>query len=265
MRTLFITLFLVGILTLQGISQTPICIGHQVKFQSQELEQERFVNIYLPTSYHKDSSQTYPVIYLLDGSLDEDFIHIAGLTQFHSYPWLEHMPECIVVGIENINRYHDFTYPSDKHEDLKINIDNGGSPEFIAFIENELQPYIDQHYNCDSINTIIGQSLGGLLATEILFTKPDLFDNYLIVSPSLWWDDRSLLDYKLTDYTKSKNIFIAVGQEGKLMKKVAKKLFKKLKKKSDPKLRLNFQFYKKLDHGDALHLAAYDGLDWLFE
>ena len=53
-------------------------------------------------------------------------------------------------------------------------------------------PYIESHYSTDTVKTIVGQSLGGLFATEILFEKPEMFTNYLIVSPSLWWDNESL-------------------------------------------------------------------------
>ena len=64
---------------------------------------------------------------------------------------------------------------------------NGGSDKFITFIEKELQPYIERTYSTNDSKTIIGQSLDGLLATEILFKNPKLFNHYIIISPSLWW------------------------------------------------------------------------------
>jgi uncharacterized protein len=68
----------------------------------------------------------------------------------------------------------------------------GGSEKFIRFIAEELQPYIKSTYKV-SRSLLIGQSLGGLLASEIVLKKPELFDDYIIISPSLWWDDESLL------------------------------------------------------------------------
>ena len=64
---------------------------------------------------------------------------------------------------------------------------------FIA-IEKELQPYIETKYKTNNDKTIIGQSLGGLFATEVLLKKPTLFNKYIIISPSLWWDNGSLLN-----------------------------------------------------------------------
>ena len=101
--------------------------------------------------------------------------------------------------------------------------------KFIDFIDKELQPFIDSTYNLDTLKTIIGQSLGGLLATEILFKKPNMFDNYIIISPSLWWDDQSLLNVKPVEYNSEKSIYVAVGNEGKVMEQSAKELYNKIK------------------------------------
>ena len=94
----------------------------------------------------------------------------------------------------------------------------------------------------DSIKTLIGQSLGGLLATEILFKNPDLFDNYIIASPSLWWDDESLLKYSPNSYSTKKSIFIAVGKEGKVMERTAKELYDKLNLLKKENTNLYFEF-----------------------
>ncbi|MCH2193124.1 alpha/beta hydrolase-fold protein [Kordia sp.] len=80
------------------------------------------------------------------------------------------------------------------------------------------------------MKTIIGQSLGGLLATEILFKRPHLFDNYIIVSPSLWWDDEKILDFEMASYISTKSIYIAGGKDGEVMERIARELFAKLKK-----------------------------------
>lgn len=243
---------------------SPLVIGDKIEFESRILQEPRVLNVYLPHGYSPDSAKTYPVIYVLDGTINEDFLHIAGLVQFYSFPWLEKMPECIVVGIANGNRYHDFTYPTDKPEYQEINPDAGGSALFMEFLEKEVKPYINKNYRVQEPATLIGQSLGGLLATEILFKKPDLFDNYIIVSPSLWWDEESLFQVEPKKYSSQKKIFIAVGKEGKVMKSVAKKLYKDLKKDESPNTTVGFQYFPQLDHGDALHLAVYEALGFVF-
>ncbi|MBL7828355.1 MAG: alpha/beta hydrolase [Saprospiraceae bacterium] len=244
----------------QGVK--PFAIGETFQFESSTLKEHRTINVYLPLDYHPDSVQTYPVIYLLDGSADEDFIHVSGLVQFGSFPWINQLPPSIVVGISNIDRRRDFTFPTRNSKDKANNPTSGSSSKFIQFLETELQPLVKERYKTNGTKTIIGQSLGGLLATEILFKKPDMFDHYIIVSPSLWWDDESLLNLKPEINGKPESIFIAVGKEGKVMERTARSLFEKLKALNQPKV--YFQYFPKQDHGDMLHLAVYAAFEKLF-
>lgn len=264
--------FILLVLSQQILSQTqiteskvtPFIIGESVEFQSGILNEKRTLNVYLPNGYSKDSIKRYPVIYLLDGSLDEDFIHISGLVQFGSFSWINMIPESIVIGISNVDRKRDFTYPSNNKRDNEELPTNGQSGKFIQFIEKEVQPFVEEKYKTDSMKTLIGQSLGGLLATEILFKKPELFDNYIIVSPSLWWDDESLLNYTPEPYATKKSIYIGVGKEGELMERVAQELHKKLQPLNKENTHLYFEFFEKQSHGDALHLAVYDAFEKIF-
>ncbi|WP_417556655.1 alpha/beta hydrolase [Mesoflavibacter zeaxanthinifaciens] len=248
----------------QTISDTTFIIGKTVKIKSKILNENRELNIYLPVSYNLDSLRTYPVIYLLDGSKDEDFIHISGIVQFGSFSWINMLPESIVVGIANVDRKRDFTYPSKNELDQKEFPSSGKSEKFISFIESELQPYINSKFKTSKEKTIIGQSLGGLLATEILFKKPDLFDNYIIVSPSLWWDDENLLNFKPINYNNNKSIYIAVGKEGQVMERTAKELYEKLNSNKKQNTRLFFNFLENKTHGDALHIAVYDAFEKIY-
>lgn len=244
----------------------PITIGETKTFHSEILEENRSLNIYLPEGYHPDSAKKYPVIYLLDGSLDEDFIHISGLTQFASFPWIQIIPESIVVGISNNDRKHDFTFPTTVKQDQLDFPTTGGSADFIRFLEEEMIPFVQKHYPVDSsATTLIGQSLGGLLATEILLKKSQLFNTYIIVSPSLWWDDGSLLQVPTPADLTGKSVYISVGNEGKVMKDSAKKLSKKLAASATDNRNIFFQYFPKLDHSNALHLSVYDALEKLVE
>jgi len=242
-------------------SKKPFSIGETLEFQSKILQEKRVLNIYLPQSYHPDSLKQYPVIYLLDGSADEDFIHIAGLVQFGSFPWIEMLPESIVVGIANIDRRRDFTYPTNNKKDKQEFPTAGKSAKFMEAIEKEIQPLIERQYSLNGTTTVIGQSLGGLLATEILWKKPELFDNYIIVSPSLWWDDESLLKKKAKTYSTEKLIYIAVGKEGEVMERTAKELSEHIKRKGTE---VFFDYFGEQDHGNILHLAVYNAFEKLF-
>ncbi len=265
----FLILFLCNSIFAQNIpitkSNIPLTIGETVEIHSTILNEDRILNIYLPHGYSKDSVKEYPVIYLLDGTIDEDFIHVAGLVQFGSFSWINMIPETIVVGISNIDRKRDFTFYTDDKGYTKEFPTTGHSAPFINFIEKELQPFIKNNYNTNGTNTIIGQSLGGLLATEILFKKPDLFDNYIIVSPSLWWDNESLLEYNPASYTTNKSIYVAVGKEGEIMERETKVLYEKLKPLHKKNSKVYYQFFEKQNHADALHLAVYDAFEKLFK
>lgn len=245
------------------LSVEDFAIGKTIKINSAVLNETRILNIYLPFKYEEHSDKKYPVIYLLDGSADEDFIHISGIVQFGSFPWINSIPESIVVGISNIDRKKDFTYPSENELDQKDFPTSGGSEKFIQFIAMELQPFINDNFNTNSSKTLIGQSLGGLLATEILLKKPELFDNYIIVSPSLWWDDEKLLQSVPPKFNSPKSIYIAVGKEGEIMERLAKELYTKIKTINNPYIKSKFEFLEQKSHGDALHQAAYNALEWI--
>lgn len=232
----------------------PFILGITDSVRSAYLNETRVLNIYLPTGYSPDSATLYPVIYLLDGSADEDFIHIAGLVQFCNFPWVNLLPQSIVVGIANVDRKRDFTFPTSILQDKKDYPTTGGSANFISFIGKELQPYIEANYHVNDNKMIIGQSLGGLLATEILFTQPVLFTDYVIVSPSLWWNNESLLKNKLQQAVK-KRVYVAVGEEGKTMIGDAENLFTLLQQQ--PGINSSFRYFKDEDHATIFHEAVY--------
>jgi predicted alpha/beta superfamily hydrolase len=263
--SMFMAKFVLG----QGLpeisSETEFSIGKTLHINSTILEEERILNIYLPNGYSEDSSKIYPVIYLLDGSKDEDFIHVSGIVQFGSFSWINMIPESIVVGISNVDRKRDFTYPSQNLLDQKEFPTTGASGKFIEFIKKELQPLIDSAYHTSSKKTLIGQSLGGLLATEVLFEQPQLFDNYIIVSPSLWWDDENLLDREVPLLNGVKAVYIAGGKEGALMERTAKALYNKLDDSENDKLDLFYEFFEDKTHGDILHIAVYRAFEEIFK
>lgn len=264
MKHILLTLSL--LITLQGFSQmetTPLVIGESITFHSNILNEERTINIYLPQVDYLDSSATqFPVIYLLDGSMNEDFVHVSGLVQFLSNSWINVLPPSIVVGIANVDRKRDFTYPSTVKEDQENVPTSGGSEDFIAFLEQEVKPLVENAYPTLPHTTLIGQSLGGLVATEILLKHSDLFDDYIIVSPSLWWDNESMLDAELPDLS-SKHVCISVGKEGEIMERIARELHEKLKTASNSPAFLYFDFFENHDHGDVLHEALYKAFEAL--
>jgi len=254
----------------------PFVLGVIDEIQSKELAEIRILNIYLPEGYNQDDTTKYPVIYLLDGSADEDFIHIVGLVQFNSFEWVNHIPKSIVVGIANIDRRRDFTFPTTIAEDKKAYPTTGHSDKFIAFLEKELQPFIENKYKTNTSKTIIGESLGGLVATEILIKKPTLFNKYILVSPSLWWDNGSILNQKVEILEDSLNqqitIYIGVGKEGlaptqisRVQEVDANLLAEKIKNTKSKYITTFFDYLPDENHSTVGHQAVFNAFKLLYE
>lgn len=259
----------------QNVSK-PFVLGTTEEIHSNILSENRILNIYLPPDYNASDTTKYPVVYLLDGSADEDFIHIAGLYQFNSFPWINRVPESIIVGIANTDRKRDFTYPTTIASDKERYPTTGHSDLFIGFIEKELQPYIQDKYKTTGSKTIIGESLGGLLATEIVLKKPELFTTYIIVSPSLWWDNESLLnlDSRIlhNTFTQKTKVYIGVGKEGltpsdipHVVEVEANQLADKLQSSENKNLEVYFDYLPDEDHATVMHQAVYDALRLFYE
>ena len=251
----------------------PFILGVIDEIYSKELSENRVLNIYLPAGYNKKDTVKYPVIYLLDGSADEDFIHIVGLVQFFSFEWINQVPKSIVVGIANVDRKRDFTFPTNIQDDKRKYPTSGHSDQFISFIEKELQPFIESSYKTTHEKTIIGQSLGGLLATEILLKKPTLFNKYIIISPSLWWDNGSLLHQNAAflseNFPQQTAIYIGVGKEGltptkipRVMEVDANLLAEKLK--GGKNVKVFFDYLPQENHGTIMHEAVSNSFKLLY-
>lgn len=259
-----------------GIQNTkPFIIGTIDEFQSQILSEKRLLNIYLPEGYNPNDTVKYDVTYLLDGSADEDFIHVVGLYQFNSFEWINRTPKTIVVGIANIDRKRDFTFPTKIEEDKKHNPTSGNSDKFMVFIEKELQPYIEKKYKTTSSKTLIGQSLGGLFATEVLFKKPYMFNKYIIISPSIWWDNGSILNQASpildSTFTQFTNVYIGVGKEGltptklaRVMEVDANLLAEKIKSSKSKTINIYFDYLPEDNHATICHHAIFNALKVIY-
>ena len=247
-------------------SAKPFVFGEVRQLRSVALGQDRVLNIYLPDGY-RDTTATYPVIYVLDGSANEDFPHIAGLVQYMNM--YELLFKSIVVGIANLgpSRYHDFTHPTKSDSDLVWLPTGGGSAAFIQFLEKEVQPFVVQHYRTNGVRTIIGQSAGGLLATEILFTKPELFDNYILVSPSLWWDDGYLAGkadtWAKANGTLAKHVFVAMAHDDDMMQDDVDKVIAAFKTNAKEPMEWHYEFFPEETHATILHRSVYRAFEWL--
>lgn len=249
----------------------PITIGESLRIDSKIMAESRQINIYLPAEFKKEEAKNYGVVYLLDGGLDEDFIHISGLVQYVTFPWIQQLPPVIVVGIGNTDRKRDMTFPTRVMNEKNKFPTSGGSARFIDFLEKEVIALIKERYQISGPSYLIGQSLAGLLATEVVMTRPSLFDNYIIVSPSVWWDNGSILKREALQLGQLRaNIYLAVGKEGlapseepHVMEVDVNLLAEKIKDKLPSESRFYFDYLPAENHATIGHQAVYNAIRWL--
>ncbi len=157
--------------------------------QSGILGEVRRINVYTPPSY--SSGRAFPVLYMPDGGLDEDFPHVVRTVD--SLIALGVIRPVIVVGIPNTQRRRDLTGPTRVHTDSAIAPRVGGSAEFRRFIGEELVPTVERLYRTTAERGIIGESLAGLFILETFLQQPSLFTHYIALDPSLWWNNGALV------------------------------------------------------------------------
>lgn len=173
-----------------GVAVQPVVLGQSYAIASTALGETRQVNVYVPADYAA-SGKSYSVLYLIDGGVDQDFIHIAGLSQHASIS--ASFREMIVVGIATKDRRRELTFPATSDETLRKDYPtHGESAKFRAFIADEIKPWVERSYRTDGQDVVIGESLAGLFVIETFLKQPTLFDGYISVDPSLWWDNGAL-------------------------------------------------------------------------
>lgn len=245
-----------------------IIIGKTLSIYSKILNEERRCFISLPGSYaDSTSNKKYPLIILLDGNAF--FETTLGIVHFMSSDrnGNHFMPESIVVAIENVDRERDFTVTKIKTERPNS---MGGGRFFLEFIEKELIPYLDKNYRTDPFRTLVGHSLGGLLTLNSYMDKNSLFDAYISIDPSIWWNEE-MMKTKVDSITRlslNKKLYIATANQGvsnyERNKKRHDTLYDMLKKKSNGQLNVEIAYFKKENHRSVPLIAIYEGLKYIY-
>jgi predicted alpha/beta superfamily hydrolase len=174
----------------------------------------RAVNVVLPAGYAKEPQKRYPVLYLIDGGLEQDLLHVAGAAHLGAV-W-GRSAEAIVVGIETKDRRKELAGPTKDPELLKRYPTAGRSASFRGFIRDEVKPLIAKNYRTNGRDTVLGESLAGLFIVETYLAEPTLFDAYAAIDPSLWWDREALSRMAVANTTgaqKGKSLYLAIAKE----------------------------------------------------
>jgi predicted alpha/beta superfamily hydrolase len=239
---------------------TPLCIGETFTLASEVLGETRRLNVYVPPIYRDSATVRLPVLYMPDGGLAEDFLHVAGLVQVLVGNGT--MRPFILVGIENTQRRRDLTGPTTNADDKKIASRVGGSAALRQFIRRELMPAVRQRYRTTAETALMGESLAGLFTVETLLLEPDLFDTYLAFDPSLWWNNGQLTQQAATLLPAyrgpAKTVYLATSSQGDTA--ATRHLAHLLRSPGQPRLTGYYEPMPAETHATIYHPAALRGL-----
>lgn len=199
------------------------------------LAERRTINVYTPPGYDA-SSRAFPVLYMPDGGIGEDFPHVV--TTIDSLVRRGRIRPVVVVGIENTQRRRDLTGPTIVASDSAIAPAVGASAAFRRFMRDELMPEVRSRYRTSDETAIVGESLAGLFVVETLLLEPDLFRRYIALSPSLWWNGGTLVDSAgpvLDALPGQRTLYLAAADEPGIADQAAE-LAAMLKAKAPPSL-----------------------------
>jgi predicted alpha/beta superfamily hydrolase len=223
-----------------------IVSAEKIRIRSTILNEDRELSVAKPANYDL-SKASYPVLYVLDGGLNFPFT--AEIVRFLAAYRL--IPEMIVVGVENTDRTRDMTpnKTADAHERYAT---AGGADRFLKFLGDEAIPQIEKSYRALPSRTIVGHSLSGLLVVHALLTRPELFEAYIAISPSLWWNKYEYYDKIQTFYksraTLRKDVFVSLADESEKEPDQYVRLQDAFEKSAPKDLKIYVQFFKQENH-----------------
>jgi predicted alpha/beta superfamily hydrolase len=278
-NTILIAFFI--LLQFKAFSQEveKVIIGTKYKIESKILNQERTYIVNLPDSYISESTQTYPVIVLIDG--DYYFNLCTGIIGEMANN--EQVPEMIIIGLSKVDRVKDYT-PTNSIISLNGNKDenylksSGASKLFLDFIEKELLVEIDDRYRTNSFKIMVGQSFGGLLAATSYLSSGSLFDGYIAIDPSLWWDNQYIVKqidninvekiennyFYLSSADKYEN-FSGATHIFELNRNSHDSFYSKLMSKGISYSKIKIQYFEEENHNTSPLLSFYNGLKFIYK
>lgn len=251
----------------------PFFLPHTLlrEFQSRTNGVAYRLYISLPKEYDS-TKKHYPVIYLLDA--DYSFALAKQISEHLSDR--NRIQESIIVGIAYANpgeykknRTRDYTpsfVPTGGYGE-EYQKYSGGAEHFYQFITSELIPYITQQFRVED-STLVGHSFGGLFASYVLMKHPTAFTKYIIVSPSLWYDNHLLLKMakNKTNFNipSAKSVLLVIGSEENkgdyCMVDDLKKLNAIIMAKPHTNLQLSLSVVANSDHDTVFPTALTQGL-----
>lgn len=244
-----------------GAGVTPVVIGERSVIHSAILGEDRTIFVYRPAE-DPERRRHYPVMYLLDGP--DHFHHATGAVAFLAATG--RIPPMIVVAIANTDRTRDLTPPT--ADTTRVPGPVGGADRFLRFVSDELVPEIERTNRTLHYRVLVGHSLGGLFAMHAFENRPDLFQAYIVISPSLWWSDQALVratpSFLSTHPDLRASLYITTGNEGGEMLTSSSRLAAALRASAPAGVEWRFTHMPAESHGSIPHRSLYDGLEAIF-
>lgn len=264
----FVTLIFFAVISVFSVSAFDgITIGKTLIVKSAIIGEDRPIRVYVPEGV-RDDEPLY-VIYLLDGKTH--FHTVTGIVK--SLTDYEQIPKTMVVGIETTNRPRDFFPKIDGEPKTEFQTfvsskwPESGQENFLAFISQELIPFIDNNYSTYPHRTLIGHSNGGTLALSAMFNQPELFNNYLAISPNGWWSYEETVENvkKLANKERPmEKLFISVSGEGSRFYTGTLNLLSNMEKDKPAHLDWQFKHFPERTHMSGILPAISEGLEYLY-
>ncbi|HSS18491.1 MAG TPA: alpha/beta hydrolase-fold protein [Pyrinomonadaceae bacterium] len=238
----------------------------QLTIKSSVLGEDRVILVRTPQGY-AGSTRAYPVLYMTDG--DAHLAHTSSTIEFLARNG--RMSELILVGITNTDRTRDLTpTPASKTDGTQAQFPTaGGADKFLKFIETELIPQIEKSYRVRPYRILAGHSFGGLFAVHTMVTRPELFNSYIAVSPSLQWSDEATLK-RVQDFLKTRKefkatLFTSLGNEPGAIGKSFVAFKQALESSKIKDFEWEAEQLTDEDHGSVVLRSHYAGLRKVFE
>lgn len=244
---------------------TPIVIGQSYALPSAVMGQPREINVWLPPG-HGEDGRRYPVLYVLDGGQAQDFHHISGLAQLGTVNGSTR--DVIVVGVASVDRRNELALQSSNPDLIAQYPTQGHSARFRRFLADEVIPFVETAFATDKTSVLMGESLAGLFVVETALKTPGLFDAYVAVSPSLWWDGGELAGQAATLMAAHppgpRTLMLSIADEGGEMQAAMDVLVAALRFSAPADLTWTYDPRPDESHATIYHSAALDAFRALF-
>lgn len=286
--SLFILYMFISLIS-DAQTDNKIIIGKVDSVYSTILKEQRKVWVYTPNlkTGVQTPGQRYPVVYLLDG--EGHFESVVGMIQqLSQVNGNTIVPEMIIVGIPNTDRTRDLTPTHIACDppmmDSNFSKTTGGGENFTAFMAKELMPHIDSIYPTQPFRVLIGHSFGGLTVMNIITNHTKLFNAYIAIDPSMWYDKEQFLKDTQKKLAAQKyngtSLYVGIANtmdEGMGLAKMKKDtttgtrhirsifaMDKFIKANPQNGLKYISKYYADDDHGSVPLISEYDGLRFIF-